>query len=525
MKINLKFFFLLFGLLTITLSDKETRIKIITTKEEENEEEIATDTTQETSLPTKESDKPKENTRHNAQSETEKMIQDAKKNSKETTAEKFLTLVAPYQDNEDFILAPLGLGTPVNFAPVQVETTSYKSWVSSVLNKKNPSIFSYNIKDSKTGEEDGGWDTVVDNEGTISGNVIYDKAYIGKYKLDNFKFIEAVEFSENFQDFQNGKLGLGNCHYADDSDKEYCLIQKLKDNGSIERRIFSIRELSDTHGELVIGDIAENSKEKDYPLLNTINEESYGDIEDEQFKMGWLTKISYVLFHNTHEDIKSIFKNNIHLPEGIASFDSSSHYIEAPYSYIDSFEEQMFDVYYDNACRKVNKDGTYMFLCEKERYEALVENNKNLSLILVMNGYGFDIPMNLLFEQINEEDYEFFIHFKDFEQNIWNLGHPFFHKYTIIFDQDNQEIGIDGESIYSLQDETEAELKKIQPGNKWKICLLILLLIAIIAGIFLVMRKLGINFRRSKGINSSLMDNESVDDLNFDAGQNVHNYH
>ena len=123
---------------------------------------------------------------------------------------------------------------------------------------------------------------------------------------------------------------------------------------------------------------------------------------------------------------------------------------------------------------------------------------------------------------INEEDYEFFVHFKDFEQNVWNLGHPFFHKYTLIFDQDNQEIGIDGELIYSLQDETEAELKKIKHGNKWKIILWILFLLALIVGIFLVARKLGINSRLNKGVNSSLVDNESFDDINFDAGQNVH---
>ena len=520
MKFNIYFFFILICLLTITKSDKKTTIKIVTTKEEEEEEEKITDTTEDTSIP--ESDEATDKKRDNAQSETEKMIQDAKKNSKESTLEKSLILVLPFQDNEDFILSPLGLGTPVNFAPVQVETTTYKSWVSSVLNKKNPSIFAYNIKESKTGEETGDWDSVVDNEGTISGNVIYDLAYIGKYKIEKYKFIEAVEFDDNFKDFQNGKLGLGNCHYADESDKEYCLIQRLKDNGSIERRLFSLRELSNTQGELVIGDIAETAKEKDYPLLNLLNEEAYGDIEDEQFKMGWLTKISYVLFYNEGEGIKNIFKNNFHLPEGIASFDSSSPYIEAPYSYINNFEEQMFDIYYDNACRKVNKDGTYMFLCEKERFEALIEQNKNLSMILVMNGYGFEIPMNFLFEQINEEDYEFFVHFKDFEQNVWNLGHPFFHKYTLIFDQDNQEIGIDGELIYSLQDETEAELKKIKHGNKWKIILWILFLLALIVGIFLVARKLGINSRLNKGVNSSLVDNESFDDINFDAGQNVH---
>lgn len=134
MKININFFLILFGLFTITFSDKETKIKIVTTKEEEQKEEIPSDTSEDTSLP--ETEQAKENKRDNAQSETEKMFQDAKKNSKETSLEKSLTLVLPFQDNEDFIISPLGLGTPVNFAPVQVETTTYKSWVSSVLNKK-----------------------------------------------------------------------------------------------------------------------------------------------------------------------------------------------------------------------------------------------------------------------------------------------------------------------------------------------------------------------------------------------------
>ena len=490
MKNKIIFFLILFGLITITLSEKKTTIKIVTTKEEEEENEEQTNTTNSTngtSIQENEDDKINQKKRNNAQSQIEKMIEDAQKNARENTTEKYFTLETPYQYNEDFILAPLGLGTPVNIAPVQVETNSYKSWVTSILNKNNPSFWSYNLKESKTAVEEGGWDSVVDNEGTISGNIIYDRAYLGKYKIDKFKFIEAVEFDEKFKDFQNGKLGLGNCQYADETDKEYCLIQRLKDNGSIDRRIFSLRELSDTHGELIIGDIPQSVKNKDYPLISLINEESYLEIIEEQFRMGWLTKISYILFFNENDGVKNIFKNNIHLPEGMASFDSSSHYIEAPYSYITNFEEQMFDIYYENTCRKVNQDGTFMFS---------------------------------LFEKRNEEDYEFFVHFKDFEQNTWNIGHPFFHRYTVIFDQDNQEMGFDGELIYSLEDETEAELKKIQPTNKWRILFWILLLLVVLAGIFLVARKLGINSRLNKGIDSSLVDNES--DLNFDAGQNVH---
>ena len=450
------------------------------------------------------------------------MIQEAKKNAKLTTSEKSLILSVPYQDNEDYILAPLGVGNPINFVPLQVETTSYKTWILSVLNEDNPSVFSYNLKDSKTAKESGGWDTIVDEEGTVSGNVIYDKAYLGKYKIDKFKFIEGVEFEEGFKDFKIGKLGLGNCQYADKEDKEYCILQILKDNGSIDRRIFSLRELSDTHGELVIGDISSKAKERDYPLLTVANEEIYNDIEDDVFKMSWLTKISHVIFRNKNTNIKNIFDNNIHLEEALASFDSSCHYIEAPYSYINDFEDQMFDVYYDNVCRKVNRDGSYMFLCDKQRYDEIKFKNKNLSLILVMDGYGYEIPMNDLFEKTSEDDYEFFIHFKDYEQNVWNLGHPFFHEYTIIFDQDNQEIGIDGDNIYSLQEETEAALKKEKSGGWFKVFLWIIFGLLLLCGLFLLGRKLGIDKRINAGINPNLIDNESVDDLSFNPGQNVH---
>ena len=472
----------------------------------------------------KELEEKERNQKSSGESESEKAIREARSNVKQKTSDKFLILTAPYQDNEDYIIAPLGLGTPVNFAPLQIDTTSYKSWVSSVKNEQNPSVFNYNVKESETGEESGEWDSVVDEEGTISGNVLYDKAYLGKFEIDHFKFIEAVEFEDDFHDFRNGKLGLGNCHYAEKDDLEYCLIQRLKDNGSIDRRIFSIREYSDTHGELVIGDVTSVSKEKDYPLLPLIDKDDYDDIEDDEFKMGWITKISHVIFRNEpniDNNFKKIFKNNIHIEDGLASFDSSSHYIEAPYSYINEFEEKMFEQYYPNVCRKVNDDGTYMFLCDKKRFEEVRNINKDLTFIIVMDGNGFEIPMDFLFEQTRENDYEFFVHFKDYEQNIWNLGHPFFHHYTIIFDQDNQEIGIDGEKIYSLKDETEAELKSHKSGGWWKILLLVLLGLLILAAIFWLMRKKGINMRLDNGISPSLVDNESVDDLSLYPSQNV----
>ena len=453
-----------------------------------------------------------------------KTIRDAENTTKEISPNKMLVLTAPYQDNEDFIISPLGLGTPVNFVPLQIDTTSYKTWVASASNKDN-SAFSYDKGDSKTSEEPGEWDTVVDEEGTISGNIIYDKANLGKFEINHFKFIEAVEYEDGFNDFRNGKIGLGNCHYADDNQLEFCLLQRLKDNGSIERRVFSIREYSDTHGEIVIGDVTSTSKENDYPLLSVVDKSTYEDIDDDEFKMSWLTKISHVIFRNeTNDKVKNIFKNNnIYTEDGLASFDSSCHYIEAPYSYINEFQEKMFDKFYPNACRKVNNGGTYMFLCNKERFEEIKDYNKDLTLIIVMDGNGFEIPMNFLFEQTRENDYEFFVHFKDYEQNIWNLGHPFFHHFTIIFDQDNQEIGVDGENIISLKDEVDSALnKKIGKYAWWKVVLFILFGLLVLCGICWVLRYYGIKYKLDNGVSPSLVDNESVDDLSFAPGQNVH---
>ena len=108
------------------------------------------------------------------------------------------------------------------------------------------------------------------------------------------------------REFRNGKIGLGNCHYADDNQLEFCLLQRLKDNGSIERRVFSIREYSDTHGEIVIGDVTSTSKENDYPLLSVVDKSTYEDIDDDEFKMSWLTKISHVIFRNeTNDKVKN----------------------------------------------------------------------------------------------------------------------------------------------------------------------------------------------------------------------------
>ena len=214
-------------LLTDSISDTDINNKNGTSLESEEEEE-------EKQIIDNEENKEKEK---NVENEIQKEKEKEKESEPDTKSiiipeDKYIKIEAPYQENEDYIITPVGFGSPINFIPLQIETTSYKSWViSSTLNEKSSSLFSYNKISSKTFEDTNEWDTVVDLEGSISGNIIYDKIALDKFVLNRFKFIEAIEF-ENFNDYKLGKLGLGNCEYADDINKEYCLLYQLKKEGN-----------------------------------------------------------------------------------------------------------------------------------------------------------------------------------------------------------------------------------------------------------------------------------------------------
>ena len=483
---------------------KEEEKKI---EEEEQTDEPTSEPTSEPKSEQKEQIIEEEEEEQYEELEEQKVVRDALLDRKKPISpDKYLTLKAPYQNNEDFVISAIAFGQKDNLLPLQIETTSYKTWVPS--SKDNKKYF-YDKDKSESHEEPGEWDTIIDEEGVISGNIIYDKAYLGKFEINHFKFIEAIEYDDNFNDFKNGKLGLGNCQYAENNDLEYCLLQRLKDNGSINQKIFSLKELSHTHGEVVIGDFSSTSKGKDFPWLPVVDKETYADIEDDEFKMGWLTEISHVLFSNNTDNVNDLFDNNIYIEKGLASFDSSCHYIEAPYMYIVEFDK-LFQKYYPNVCRKVNNNGVYMFLCKKDRFE-LVKDTK-INLIFVMKGNGFKIPMESLFENTIKGDYEFFVHFKDFEQNIWNFGHPFFHYFTMIFDQDNQKIGIDGENVLELSALTENALSKKKSCLK-KIIIAAVCGLILLAVIFYFCRKLGITKRLNNGVDPKLIDEESKTDI------------
>ena len=167
---------ILLGLIILVVSKKTkftTEIKITSNddKEKENEKEIEKETdlqknntsTDSEEEPEQEKEKEKEEEIIKEKEVEKEPIRETKKIQKTISEDKYTIIEAPYQDNEDYIITPVGFGTPVNFVPLQIETTSYKSWIiSSTLNQKSSLVFSYDKASSKTVEDPGDWDTVVD---------------------------------------------------------------------------------------------------------------------------------------------------------------------------------------------------------------------------------------------------------------------------------------------------------------------------------------------------------------------------
>ena len=183
MRINT--YLILFLIITFTLiSSKKTKYKTEIEINSENEDKKEKEKEENKNNKDKSSDSESEEEPEKdpeKEKEDRKPIRDSQDIKKLSPEDKYIIIEAPYQDNEDYIITPVGFGTPINFIPLQIETTSYKSWiVSSSLKSKSSLAFSYDKKSSSTSEDSGEWDTVVDQAGTISGNIIYDNIRLDK---------------------------------------------------------------------------------------------------------------------------------------------------------------------------------------------------------------------------------------------------------------------------------------------------------------------------------------------------------
>ena len=168
------------------------------------------------------SPQPSTSTEQKEKEKIEEVVEESKPEEKEEEElPKYITFPIPYENNEDFLVTALGIGTPRTYFPVQVDTSTSTTWVPSTKCSNCKSYLKYNSSLSNSSIDSEDTVELFDEDGNLKGIITHDDVQVDQYIIKNFTFIQAKELQDNYRDFEDGKLGLGYYH----SNKEMSFIE------------------------------------------------------------------------------------------------------------------------------------------------------------------------------------------------------------------------------------------------------------------------------------------------------------
>ena len=353
--------------------------------------------------------------------------------------------------NKNYYTIPLKVGTPGKTFNVQIDTSTSTSWLPSV-NCKNCGLSSqlYDPIQSKTAILLNSKEIEIDDEdGDVEGYSINDNVVLNGYNVQNFSFLQVTELDDDFRDHFDGKLGLG---YRVELGKNFNFLEKLKKQGLIKQKIFSINQIDDKKGILFFGD--ESSSE--YTYCNVSSGEDLDDI----YKESWVCELTHVGIFDNKEGISKILTDYTHISDGKVDFDSAYEYIAVPISdrkIIDELLEKANLVCETNEeevkeLKKKDKDKEEKFIYKYNDEEISIKcktnqkelSKKGLCLSFVLQGNVYSIPLENLFasDAKNKNKLEMKVKYIDDDDAIWTFGFPFMSQFLMIFNMEENHVGI-----------------------------------------------------------------------------------
>lgn len=347
--------------------------------------------------------------------------------SQRMLAEKDISIV--YEDQEDYFTVALGLGTPPQYFAVQVDTALGITWVPSKDCVNCNSTYKFNQTASSTIQTSDKKIEIDDQDGDVKGYITNDTVRLNDLSTSDFSFIQIVKYDDDFEDYEDGKLGLG---YSNKRGDNFSFMQVLKNAGVIQENIFSLSEVNTTHGKLSIGGFPEGRNEKE-PSYSKCNLTSTDDLDD-NFRDGWVCKISHIILEPSNN-----FSHAYEVSEKII-FDSASSYISIPLIHLYQFRNNYINKYFSN-CKEIETKNSIGFVCPRN------QTNQAHGISFVLDGYSYRISAEHLFEQLPSDNQysELLIKFIKDDDGIWVLGHPFMSLYTIVFNGEDHNIGFYGD--------------------------------------------------------------------------------
>ena len=357
------------------------------------------------------------------------------------------TISLLYEEDTGYYIIPMSFGSNQDEFQIQVDTTTSETWIPSP--KTTLKVKKYNITQSTTGQKTNKTFEVEDEDGDIRGKSCYDSVQVGDITLNHFGFVLVDEFEYPFDDYEQGKLGLG---YKQEHGDDFNFIRKLKLNNIIDREIFSINHETK---ELIIGDVPPQFQNQLYttcPVVET------NDLDDE-YRQAWACELTHLAFNldrkDKNFDLDQAFEINARI-----TFDSAYPYISIPKRHINEFKKRYMNNYFNNSYKEVRDEDTTYFICTDEELVF------GASISFIIEGYAYIIPWNKLFLKNEEGEYELLIRFYKENDNIFGFGAPFMDFFTVVYDYEEKEVGFYGGNRKQLTREWYDYLNDMTPEQK-----------------------------------------------------------
>ena len=357
------------------------------------------------------------------------------------------TISLLYEEDTGYYIIPMSFGSNQDEFQIQVDTTTSETWIPSP--KTTLKVKKYNITQSTTGQKTNKTFEVEDEDGDVRGKACYDSVQVGDIALNHVGFVLVDEFEDPFDDYEQGKLGLG---YKQEHGDDFNFIRKLKLNNIIDREIFSINHETK---ELIIGDVPPQFQNQLYttcPVVET------NDLDDE-YRQAWACELTHLAFNldrkDKNFDLDQAFEVNARI-----TFDSAYPYISIPKRHINEFKKRYMNNYFNNSYKEVRDEDTTYFICTDEELVF------GASISFIIEGYAYIIPWNKLFLKNEEGEYELLIRFYKENDNIFGFGAPFMDFFTVVYDYEEEEVGFYGGNRKQLTREWYDYLNDMTPEQK-----------------------------------------------------------
>ena len=335
------------------------------------------------------------------------------------------TISLTFDEEKGFYTVPVTFGSNSETFNVQVDTTTSETWIPSYKTTYN--VKKYNISLSSTGSKTNKTFEVEDEDGDVRGKACYDNIKIGDISLNHFGFVLVDEFEGEFEDYTQGKLGLG---HKQEHGGDFNFIGKLKKNKIIDKEIFSIN--AETK-ELIIGEMPSHYKNQ---LYTTCSLTETNDLDDE-YRQAWACELTHLYFNldkkSKDKNLDMAFEVNARV-----TFDSAYPYISIPKRHLKEFKKHFMDTYFINSYTEEKDDDSIYFVIKDE------ELVQAASISFIMEGYAYIIPSDKLFVKKDDGRYEMLVRFYKENDNIFSFGSPFLDFFTLVYDYEEEEVGFYG---------------------------------------------------------------------------------